>query len=488
MDVASTSVPRWLARPQAFCGVVGIDNSLFLFIARPQMASNPPPNRKRAQPSNTSLGGPRSRNPAQPKKSSGPNTSGVAKKRKSSSIGVASRLSTQSSNAKRGRPKGSTNRGVSNRRGTRGDDNDDNDDDDEAEEEYQDDDDDSSRAQKRGRTSSATQRSSLGTSAVIGRRGIPQPNQPISHAAPDKPQRPSPQDHQDSNREASSAPPSPPKPYVHVAPYTRRVRQSAIEAKWSPLANASLTAVSTTLQHAQRPILQRISDSQLRREYTSSALRLITHRITRKISRGLPFPPASMPANVGRAPLQSDGGREVELNFESVLDGKVALERQLEPALDGLEVLRREKETLEEELERDYETLRTLEAGARAQAREQRSLLRRAHVLAPVAGNGNGNAEGDGEGEGEGVSGREGGQFELAREEDVARSGAFTEILQDDDIQPLAVQLGTHVDNIRANFEQTDNLMPQLAKSRAALRAVLLRHLDMRVYEQVVLG
>lgn len=114
----------------------------------------------------------------------------------------------------------------------------------------------------------------------------------------------------------------------------------------------------------------------------------------------------------------------MELNFESVLDGKVALERQLEPALDGLEVLRREKETLEEELERDYETLRTLEAGARAQAREQRSLLRRAHVLAPVAGNAN--AEGDGEGEGEGVSGREGGQFELAREEDVARSGAFT--------------------------------------------------------------
>ncbi|KAG5925625.1 hypothetical protein E4U53_003264, partial [Claviceps sorghi] len=130
---------------------------------------------------------------------------------------------------------------------------------------------------------------------------------------------------------------------------------------------------------AQRPILQRISDSQLRREHTASALRLITHRISRKISRGLPFPPASMPANVGRAPLQSDGGREVELNFES-------------------------------------------------------------------------------------------------------------DILHDDDIQPLAVQLGTHVDNIRANLEQTDHLTPQLARSRAALRAVLLRHLDLRQYEQVVLG
>lgn len=62
------------------------------------------------------------------------------------------------------------------------------------------------------------------------------------------------------------------------------------------------------------------------------------------------------------------------------------------------------------------------------------------------------------------------------------------DIDDDDDIQPLAVQLGTHVDNIRANLEQTDGLMPQLARGRAALRAVLLRHLDLRRYEQVVLG
>lgn len=91
-----------------------------------------------------------------------------------------------------------------------------------------------------------------------------------------------------------------------------------------------------------------------------------------------------MPANVGRAPLHSDGGREIELNFESVLDSKLNLERQLEPALDGLEVLRREKETMEEELERDYETLRNLEASARVQAREQKRLLKKAHALTPA--------------------------------------------------------------------------------------------------------
>jgi hypothetical protein len=123
-----------------------------------------------------------------------------------------------------------------------------------------------------------------------------------------------------------------------------------------------------------------------------------------------------MPANVGRAPLQSDAGREVELNFESVLDGKLNLERQLEPALDGLEVLRREKEAMEEELERDYVTLRNLEAGAKAQAREQRSLLKKAHVLTPSLSM----KQEDG---GEGVQDNDG--FVFARDPGTASGSAF---------------------------------------------------------------
>lgn len=445
------------------------------------MAPNPPPNRKRGRPSNASLGlPPRSRNPAQPRKSSGPSDPGAAAKKRKSG-GRGGRLSVQNNKGQAAQRKQSTIReswSTSSRRDARSDDDEEEDEDGEEEEEE---DYDSARAKKRRRRRSSNappHRSSLGGTGVIGRRGVPQPNQPGSHGRQDKDKR---QDQEPPDGEASSAAPSPPKPYVHVAPYARRVRQSAIEAKWSPLANASLTAVTNTLQHAQRPILQRLSDSQLRREYTSSALRLITHRIARKISRGLPFPPASMPANVGRAPLQSDGGREVELNFESVLDGELNLERQLEPALDGLEVLRREKEAMEEELELDYETLRNLEAGARAQAREQRSLLRKAHVLTPAPAN----SEGETTARDDKMDG-----FELTRDEDAASGGggAFTEIDDDDDIQPLAVQLGTHVDNIRANLEQTDGLMPQLARSRAALRAVLLRHLDLRRYEQVVLG
>lgn len=41
---------------------------------------------------------------------------------------------------------------------------------------------------------------------------------------------------------------------------------------------------------------------------------------------------------------------------------------------------------------------------------------------------------------------------------------------------------------MRANLQQTDGILPQLARSRAALRAVLLQHLDQGQYERVVLG
>jgi hypothetical protein len=77
-------------------------------------------------------------------------------------------------------------------------------------------------------------------------------------------------------------------------------------------------------------------------------------------------------------------GRATELDFESVLDAKQALERQLDPALHAVELLEREKEKLERELERDYEALRNLESSAKAQGREYRGLLKKAHVLAPT--------------------------------------------------------------------------------------------------------
>lgn len=204
------------------------------------------------------------------------------------------------------------------------------------------------------------------------------------------------QSHEDADAEDDDdAPPSPSKPYLHVSPHVHRVRQSTIESKWTPLPDPTISTASSMLLVAHRPILQRLSGGEQRHAHTSGALRLISHRITRKLAKGIPFPPASMPsARVPRGGRQASAasaaavnaidGRAIELDFESVLDAKQALERQLDPALHAVELLTHEKENLEKELEQDYEALRNLESSAKAQGREYRGMLKKAHVLAPT--------------------------------------------------------------------------------------------------------
>ncbi|KOS22152.1 hypothetical protein ESCO_002202 [Escovopsis weberi] len=272
----------------------------------------------------------------------------------------------------------------------------------------------------------------------------------------------------------------PEKPYTHIAPHIHRVRQSEIKAKWTPLGESSIASVSSILRLAHRPILQRLSNTQQRREHTAAALRLVANRITHKIARGLPFPP---PAMAGRAPpggatraADDDGGRAAELDFEGVLDAKQALERQLDPALHAVDLLRREKEKLKRELEKDYEVLRSLDLSARAQARDYRGLVRRAHVLAPApetAARQNGDHEKDGV-----VPQRQ------------ASSGGLFDSLQDDeeDVKDIGLQLGSHAESIRNNLRQTEGILPQVSRSRAALQDVLFRYLDQEQYEHVLFG
>ena len=183
---------------------------------------------------------------------------------------------------------------------------------------------------------------------------------------------------------------APPNPYAHIVPRIRGVKQSTIDAKWRPLSDPSIAAATETLALAHRPIMQRLASTHQRRQHTSSALSLLHRRISRKLHRGLPFPPPAALAAAGGGRRKKgrrgrNGGHEAELDFESVLGGSRALQRQLDPALHAVELLRKEKERMERELERDYKTLRNLEAGARGQARQQREQLKKAHVLAPEA-------------------------------------------------------------------------------------------------------
>lgn len=44
------------------------------------------------------------------------------------------------------------------------------------------------------------------------------------------------------------------------------------------------------------------------------------------------------------------------------------------------------------------------------------------------------------------------------------------------------------MESIKSNLQQTDGIVPQLARSRAALQDVLFRQLNQEQYERVVLG
>lgn len=177
-------------------------------------------------------------------------------------------------------------------------------------------------------------------------------------------------------------PPSPERPYLHIAPHVRHIKQSTIDAKWEALPAPGVATIFSVLRLSHRPVLQRMSGTAQRREHTSSALRMVTQRIARKVQRGMPFPPLAAVRN-SSSRRADDGVSNSELEFEAVLDGKAALERQLEPALHAVRLLEREKARMEKELERDYEALKELEGRARRQNRERRERLKKAHVLTP---------------------------------------------------------------------------------------------------------
>jgi len=88
-----------------------------------------------------------------------------------------------------------------------------------------------------------------------------------------------------------------------------------------------------------------------------------------------------------RRKAKKRGGRledyEPEFDYEYVYDRTTSLQAQLDAAQSAVEVLQRERRREERELERDHKLLQSLEAGAKAEKRDAREMIKRAHVLAP---------------------------------------------------------------------------------------------------------
>ncbi|OTA58030.1 hypothetical protein K449DRAFT_415978 [Hypoxylon sp. EC38] len=250
---------------------------------------------------------------------------------------------------------------------------------------------------------------------------------------------------------------SPPR-YRHLTTRTRRVPLNVVESKWTPLEAPAINSVTTLLQSASRPVLLRLTNAQ-KHTQAQAALNAVANRLRSKISRGLPFPPATTSAR-----------REEEFEFERTISGIQSLESQLDPLLHSVELLRREKERAQKDLDREYKMLGRLGSNARAEARERRERVRKMHVLVP---------EKPGE-----VKGNEAGEVVPAEE----GSGRVFSDLQDEELVGLAGQIANHMESMRGNLQQMDGIVPAIAKSQGLLRAALQSRLGPEQLENVILG
>ncbi|KAK3955523.1 CENP-Q, a CENPA-CAD centromere complex subunit-domain-containing protein [Pseudoneurospora amorphoporcata] len=287
--------------------------------------------------------------------------------------------------------------------------------------------------------------------------------------------------------------PAPVPKYRHLTSRTRQIPRSTIASKWSPLDPPSIATVDSIIADASRPILFRLretrSDSS-RHAHAQDILTTFASRLHKKLEKGMPFPPPSIPSVSKQQPRDANGesaaagaaSHDAEFDFEQTINAIQALERTLDPLLHSVALLKREKEKEEQELERAYRRLRTLETNARTQSRGWRERGKRDHVLAPgIRPTGLGAAR----------EWEEEGEIELVKKstEDGKTSGSvFKEIEGDEELVKVAQQLGSHMESMRGNLEQIEGVVPAMEKTKGALQGVLQKYLDEKQYEQVVFG
>ena len=265
--------------------------------------------------------------------------------------------------------------------------------------------------------------------------------------------------------------------YQHLTATTRKVSLATINAKWSGLPAPCFDRISGLLEDLQRPVVVRYSDEQKRKQ-ASAVLQMISRRLVKKVSRGLPFPPSIR--NI----------REDDFDFEKILDHNRSLEAQLTPALHANELLEAElaKEAALLEAEQSY--LSKLEVNAKAEATKRKLEARNVHAL--LQSTGPIDAE------------------ELQGDLDFDISEALKavtpinvslpphscsqmltlpfQLAQDEHLQAVVTGLQGHVDSIEGNLKQVEGITDAIARSRAAVQTTLFGHLNSAQYENVVLG
>lgn len=316
-------------------------------------------------------------------------------------------------------------------------------------------------------------------------------------------------------------PPSPPRKYRRIAARNLTIPRTKIEESWTPLPAASITLATTLLHLAERPILQGLSNPR-RRSQAAQALRAVSGQLTRRLARNFPFPPAlsqsSSSASAAAAAVArrtSSGGpngngnsngnkkgkpvadpRDEELDFDRCVAATQSLERIQDTLLHGNQLLRAELAREEAALERDTADLEALEANARSEIRGLRDCLRKAHPLVPQLQpqpQSQSQSQSSPPGHGTPIANlmRQEPTFRVAGpegEDDPGGSGPLFHDVDHPDLSVLGAQVASHMESMRTNLRPLADVLPEITRSRAALRAVLAKYLDGRQYDDVILG
>lgn len=148
---------------------------------------------------------------------------------------------------------------------------------------------------------------------------------------------------------------------------TRRIPRQTI-AKWEPLPAESIERISQLLQGVERPVVMPLNDR--KRNQASAAIHMVTRKLVKMISKGLPFPPGSR----GQC-------EDFEFDFERILDNNRALDAQLTPALHANELLEAELSKEKTFLESERAGLADLEVNAKSESLRRKQAARKVHAL-----------------------------------------------------------------------------------------------------------
>ncbi|KAL1883072.1 hypothetical protein VTK73DRAFT_9998 [Phialemonium thermophilum] len=267
--------------------------------------------------------------------------------------------------------------------------------------------------------------------------------------------------------------------FQRVTSRSRRIPRSVIRTKWMRMDEASLMTITDLMSDVSRTVLSRYRGRGQSHWQVQHILHAFSLRLHSKLAKGLPFPPP-LGQILGRNKGKTDAAEHSvsfvdEFDFERTVTTLHYLETLLDPLIHSVSLLRTEKEREEEALETDYQTLRTLETNARAEARRWQEMGKRDHPLALGVESDltmfNSNQDGS---------------------EVISRGfnqlGHVFKDFEDVDLLSISQQLSSHMQSMRANLHPVAELLPAMTKGRATLQAVLFDKLNSHEYEKLVLG